>query len=95
MNVYAVAGRTKGKSVSKIDVGSTNSFVNNIIKGIGDMDGLDFILKFKGTTYGLGTTFAGGISMIVGLFGRKILLIFKDSPPKVMDLTSISCRICM
>ena len=67
MNVYAVAGRTKGKSVSKIDVGSTNPFVNNIIKGIGDMDGLDFILKFKGTTYGLGTTFAGGVGNWFGL----------------------------
>lgn len=61
MNVYGVVGHTKGRSISKVDVGSKNPFVNSFIKGLGDMDGIDFVLKFKGTTYGLGTTFAGGV----------------------------------
>ena len=34
---------------------------------MGDMDGIDFVLKFKGTTYGLGTTFAGGVGNWFGL----------------------------
>lgn len=63
MNVYGVVGHTKGRSISKINVGSTNPFVNKLIKSMGDMDGIDFVLKFKGTTYGLGTTFAGGVEI--------------------------------
>jgi len=31
------------------------------------MDGIDFVLKFKGTTYGLGTTFVGGVGNWFGL----------------------------
>lgn len=67
MNVYGVVGHTKGRSLSKVDVGSKNPFVNSFIKGLGDMDGIDFVLKFKGTTYGLGTTFAGGVGNWFGL----------------------------
>ena len=67
MNVYGVVGHTKGHSISKINVGSTNPFVNKLIKSMGDMDGIDFVLKFKGTTYGLGTTFAGGVGNWFGL----------------------------
>ena len=67
MNVYGVVGHTKGRSISKVDVGSKNPFVNSFIKGLGDMDGIDFVLKFKGTTYGLGTTFAGGVGNWFGL----------------------------
>ena len=67
MNVYGVVGHTKGRSISKINVGSTNPFVNKLIKSMGDMDGIDFVLKFKGTTYGLGTTFAGGVGNWFGL----------------------------
>ena len=47
MNVYGVVGHTKGRSISKVDVGSKNPFVNSFIKGLGDMDGIDFVLKFK------------------------------------------------
>ena len=67
MNVYGVVGHTKGRSISKVNVGSTNPSINRIIKSIGDMDGIDFVLKFKGTTYGLGTTFAGGVGNWFGL----------------------------
>lgn len=67
MNVYGVVGHTKGKSTSKVDVGSSIPVVNAIIKGIGDMDNVDFKLKFKGTTYGLGTTLAGGVGNWFGL----------------------------
>lgn len=67
MNVYGVIGHTKGKSLSKVDVGSSIKEVNAIIKAMGDMDNVDFKLKFKGTTYGLGTTFAGGVGNWFGL----------------------------
>lgn len=67
MNVYGVVGHTKGRSISKIDVGSNIPAVDKIIKKIGDMDGIDFVLNFKGTTYGLGTTFAGGVGNWFGL----------------------------
>ena len=36
------------------------------------MDGIDFVLKFKGTTYGLGTTFAGGVGNWFGLAGFEL-----------------------
>lgn len=61
MNVYGVVGHTKGSSVSKISVGSDVQFIDQIMKALGPMDNLDFVLKFKGTTYGLGTTLAGGV----------------------------------
>lgn len=67
MNVYGVVGHTKGRSVSKVSIGSDNRWVNDAIKRIGDMDNIDFVLKFKGTTYGLGTTFAGGVGNWFGL----------------------------
>lgn len=67
MNIYGVVGHTKGRSISKIDVGSNIPAVDKIIKKIGDMDGIDFVLNFKGTTYGLGTTFAGGVGNWFGL----------------------------
>lgn len=59
MNVYGVVGHTKGKSISKIDVSSTSGLVKPILDRMG-LQGLDFVLRFKGTTYGLGTTLAGG-----------------------------------
>ena len=67
MNVYGVVGHTKGRSISKIDVGSSYPRLNRLIKSLGKMDGIDFVLKFKGTTYGLGTTFAGGVGNWFGL----------------------------
>lgn len=67
MNVYGVVGHTKGRSISKIDVGSSIKGLNALIKGLGNMDGIDFVLKFKGTTYGLGTTFVGGVGNWFGL----------------------------
>lgn len=67
MNVYGVVGHTKGRSVSKVSVGSDDRWINDTIKRIGDMDNIDFVLKFKGTTYGLGTTFAGGVGNWFGL----------------------------
>jgi len=51
LNVYAVVGHTRG---------SSNSTVSVDAPVIGKMSDIDFILKFKGTTYGAGTTLAYG-----------------------------------
>lgn len=51
MNIYGVVGHTKGSSVSNIDV----SFA-----GYPLVKDMDFTLKFKGTTWGGGTTIAYG-----------------------------------
>lgn len=67
MNVYGVFGRTKGHSVSKISVSSPIPFVKGVINGMGGMDDLDFVLKFKGKTYGGGVTLAGGYGNWFGL----------------------------
>ncbi len=60
MNVYGVFGRTKGHSISKISVSSSDPLVKTAIGLMGGMDDLDFVLKFKGKTYGGGITLAGG-----------------------------------
>lgn len=51
LNVYAIVGHTKGSSHSNVAVDAPV---------IGKMSNIDFILKFKGTTYGAGTTLAYG-----------------------------------
>ena len=67
MNVYGVFGRTKGHSLSKISVSSPTPFVDKVIQRMGGMDDLDFVLKFKGKTYGGGITLAGGFGNWFGL----------------------------
>lgn len=54
MNIYGVVGHTKGRSVSKVNVCAVGSC------DIPQLKNLDFILKFKGTTWGGGTTLAYG-----------------------------------
>lgn len=72
MNVYGIVGHTKGSSLSKVSVnsdpskypmGSMDWIIAQVVKGMhdsGQLQDLDFKLKFKGTTYGAGTTFVGG-----------------------------------
>ncbi len=58
MNIYGIVGHTHGSSLSKIDV---NGFrLGDLELPITNLKNLDFELKFKGTTYGGGTTFVGG-----------------------------------
>ena len=71
-NVYGIAGKTRGHSISAIGVDSDpgqfkGNLINQMISGIihgmhnaGNFDNLNFELKFKGTTYGLGTVLAAG-----------------------------------
>lgn len=72
MNVYGIVGHTKGSSLSKVSVNSDPSkypmysmdwIIAKAVQGMhdrGQLQDLDFKLKFKGTTYGAGTTFVGG-----------------------------------
>jgi len=72
MNVYGIVGHTKGSSLSKVSVnshpskypiGSMDWIIAQAVKGMnenGKLQDLDFKLKFKGTTYGAGTTLVGG-----------------------------------
>ncbi|VEB94921.1 Uncharacterised protein [Cedecea lapagei] len=59
MNVYGLVGHTEGHSLSHIGVG-INLPGGGTIHPQGLQD-LDFQLDFKGTTYGVGTTFVAGI----------------------------------
>lgn len=53
MNVYGIVGHTRGSSVSTVSVCTAGVCP-------GALQNLDFTLKFKGTTYGAGTTLAYG-----------------------------------
>ncbi len=54
MNVYGIVGHTKGRSVSSVSACITDAGCPPELKD------LDFTLKFKGTTWGGGTTLAYG-----------------------------------
>ncbi|HBB6657783.1 TPA: hypothetical protein G8Z02_004550 [Salmonella enterica] len=64
MNVYGLVGHTEGHSVSDIGVGIKMG--KNEIRP-DNLQNLKFRLDFKGTTYGAGTTFVGGIGNWFGL----------------------------
>lgn len=59
MNVYGLLGHTEGHSISQINVGLRGP--NGKSVAMPGMQNLDFKLDFKGTTYGIGTTLAGGV----------------------------------
>ncbi|CNI31944.1 Uncharacterised protein [Yersinia aldovae] len=72
MNVYGIVGKTRGSSLSNVSVdsdpsnykpGSMDWLIAKAVQGMhdkGQLQNIDFKLEFKGTTYGIGTTFAGG-----------------------------------
>ncbi|WP_039057339.1 hypothetical protein [Enterobacter sp. Bisph1] len=59
MNVYGLVGHTEGHSVSDIGVGVKLGNLGEIRPD--NLQNLKFRLDFKGTTYGAGTTLAGGV----------------------------------
>lgn len=60
MNVYGVAGRTKGHSVSDVSI-RTPVFTGGAFPS-GKTQDLNFRLNYKGNTYGAGITLAGGMN---------------------------------
>lgn len=60
MNVYGVAGRTKGHSVSDVSI-RTPVFTGGAFPS-GKTQDLNFRLNYKGNTYGTGVTLAGGMN---------------------------------
>lgn len=60
MNVYGLAGRTKGHSVSDVKV-SVPAFTGGAFPSA-PVQTMPFRLDFKGTTYGAGATLAGGVN---------------------------------
>lgn len=70
LNVYGLVGHTRGSSVSQVSVDADPSLytgIDRVIAGSihrlhdnGSLQGLDFTLDFKGTTWGGGFTLAGG-----------------------------------
>ncbi|EKR5117056.1 TPA: hypothetical protein JLP25_003961 [Escherichia coli] len=60
MNVYGVAGRTKGHSVSDVSI-RTPVFTGGAFPS-GKTQDLNFRLNYKGNTYGAGVTLAGGMN---------------------------------
>lgn len=69
MNVYGVVGYTKGKTFSKVSVGVLSEDGNGELSFdyAPELADLDFVLDFKGTTYGGGTTLVGGYNNWFGL----------------------------
>ncbi|EIO5013886.1 hypothetical protein LQN31_003792 [Salmonella enterica] len=70
LNIYGLVGHTRGSSVSKVSVDADPSRYTGVDRLIassvhqlnqsGDLKDIDFILDFKGTTWGTGITLAGG-----------------------------------
>ena len=78
-DLYGITGQTRGHSMSSVGVDSDpdqfkGDLINQMIAGIihgmhhaGSFDNLNFELKFKGNTYGIGTVLAGGSGDWYGL----------------------------
>ena len=78
-DLYGITGQTRGHSMSSVGVDSDpaqfkGDLINQMIAGIihgmhnaGSFDNLNFELKFKGNTYGIGTVLAGGTGDWYGL----------------------------
>ncbi|TQO04875.1 UNVERIFIED_ORG: hypothetical protein FHU01_4479 [Citrobacter freundii] len=60
INVYGVAGRTKGRSVSDVSI-RTPVFIGDAFPSV-TAQNLQFRLDYKGTTLGAGATLVGGIN---------------------------------
>lgn len=83
-NVYGIVGYTSGESVATIRQLSCNpddlpefgdKILCGLIDGIGDaVVGAPFALDLSGPTYGLGTTFAGGIGNWFGVIDTNYTL---------------------
>lgn len=62
MNIYGLMGYTEGHSISNIDVGICLPALTIGMITPDSLQNLKFRLDFKGTSYGIGTTFFGGVS---------------------------------
>lgn len=70
LNIYGLVGHTRGSSVSNVSVDADPSRYTGVDRVIassvhqlyqsGQLQDIDFILDFKGTTWGTGITLAGG-----------------------------------
>ncbi|EDW3363973.1 hypothetical protein GUZ04_001598 [Salmonella enterica] len=81
LNIYGLVGHTRGSSVSKVSVDADPSRYTGVDRLIassvhqlnqsGDLKDIDFILDFKGTTWGTGITLAGGYENWFALVGTN------------------------
>ncbi len=104
-NVYGIAGKTRGHSISSIGVDSDprqfkgdliNQMISGIIHGMhnaGNFDNLNFELKFKGNTYGIGTVLAGGTGDWYGLVDINYTQTRFDILDGSIDALTISPRV--
>lgn len=70
LNIYGIVGHTRGSSVSNVSVDADPSRYTGVDRVIassvhqlyqsGELQDIDFVLDFKGTTWGTGITLAGG-----------------------------------
>ncbi|MEG1211125.1 MAG: hypothetical protein RSE29_08390 [Leclercia sp.] len=70
LNIYGIVGHTRGSSVSNVSVDADPSRYTGVDRVIassvhqlyqsGELQDIDFVLDFKGTTWGTGFTLAGG-----------------------------------
>lgn len=104
MNVYGIIGKTRGSSLSKVSVdsnpasqsGMVNQMISGIIHGMntsGDLKNLDFKLKFKGDTYGVGTVFVGGYDNWFGLVDMNYTQTRFDILDGSIDAFTLSPRV--
>lgn len=106
MNVYALVGKTRGSSVSHVSVDSnpdsipSGDFMGKIIAGAvhnmyesGQLKDLNFTLKFKGTTYGVGTVLTSGYDNWFGLVDLNYTQTHFDVLDGSIDALTVSPRI--
>ncbi len=104
MNIYGIVGKTRGSSLSKVSVDSNpssqNGLINKMIAGVihgmnksGDLQNLDFKLKFKGDTFGVGTVFAGGYDNWFGLLDMNYTQTRFDILDGSIDAFTLSPRV--
>lgn len=105
MNVYGIVGKTRGSSLSKVSVDADPSQYNpwsmdgviaQVVHGMnesGKLRDLDFRLNFKGTTYGVGTVFAGGYGNWFGLVDMNYTQTRFDILDGSIDAFTLSPRV--
>lgn len=103
-NVYGIIGKTRGSSLSKVSVDSDPSKFSSLIDKIiareisklhdkGDLRDLDFKLKFKGDTYGIGTVLTGGYNNWFGLVDLNYTQTRFDILDGSIDAFTVSPRV--
>ncbi len=105
MDIYGIIGHTHGSSLSKVSVDSDpakfhddfmQQIISQVIHGMnqqGTLKDLDFKLKFKGTTYGVGTVLVTGYDNVFGMLDMNYTQTHFDILDGNIDAFTLSPRV--